>query len=188
MKKLKILFGSFLTVLFISCEGPEGPPGFDGFDGEDGRDGREATVIEVENVNFSYEDANNWYTTRITFGDLSNLEIRQSDAILVYRFDGTVDLTDGPADNWSPLPQNFFLDQGTIQYTFAHNFVDMDMFIDGNFDLIDLNTDFTQEQIFRIVIVPGQFDTTGKFDTSNINAVMGKYGISEADVLKMRLE
>ena len=51
MKKISILFVSFVLVLFNSCIGdigPQGPPGFDGFDGLDGADGLIGSVFEVE--------------------------------------------------------------------------------------------------------------------------------------------
>jgi len=193
MKKVTLLLGAFLTLFLISCEGPQGPPGFDGFDGQQGpqgpagEDGLEGQVFEIDGINFGYNPDTNLHNTIITFDEETNFEIFESDAVLVYRFDGEIDLDDGSfANAWSLIPQNFFLPDGTIQYTAAHNFIDVELFIDGNFDLANLSSDFTQNQFFRFVIVPGSF-LTSKIDKSNIGSVMSYLGVSEKDVRKIKL-
>ena len=68
----------------------------------------------------------------------------------------------GSADAWSALPQNFFLGNGDIiQYVFNHTFFDVELLIDGNFDLSLLGSDFTSDQVFRIAVVPSEFATDG---------------------------
>lgn len=193
MKKVTLLLGAFLTLFLISCEGPQGPPGFDGFDGQQGpqgpagEDGLEGQVFEIDGINFGYNPDTNLQNTIITFGEETNFEVFESDAVLVYRFDGEIELDDGSfANAWSLIPQNFFLPDGTIQYTAAHNFIDVEIFIDGNFDLANLSSDFTQNQFFRFVIVPGSF-LTSKIDKSNIGSVMSYLGVSEKDVQKIKL-
>ena len=142
MKKATLLLGAFLSLFLISCEGPQGPPGFDGFDGQDGLDGVDGIqgqVFEIDGVNFGFDPASNLQSALINFGDNTNFEVFESDAVLVYRFDGEIELDDGTfANAWSLIPQNFFVQQGTIQYTVAHNFIDLEIFIDGNFDLANL--------------------------------------------------
>ncbi|WP_282165407.1 collagen-like protein [Cellulophaga baltica] len=187
MKKAIQLLGMFSIVLFVSCSGSDGVNGANGLDGLDGEDGINAQVFEVDGVNFDYEANNNWFATRLTFNDFTNFEILESDAILVYRFDGEVDLSDGPANNWSLIPQNFFVNQGTIQYTFAHNFVDMDLFIDGNFDMTTLSDDFTQNQFFRIVILPGDF-LSSKLDKSNMAAVLNAINVDEESIARISMK
>ncbi len=188
MKKATLLLGAFLTLFLISCEGPQGPPGFDGFDGQngqDGADGIQGQVFEVDGVNFGYDPGSNLQSAIIDFANNTDFEVFESDAILVYRFDGEIELGDGSfANAWSLIPQNFFVAEGTIQYTMAHNFIDVEIFIDGNFDLANLSPDFTQNQFFRIVIVPSSF-LTSKIDKSNIGYVMSSLGISENDVQKI---
>ncbi|MFI8604559.1 collagen-like protein [Cellulophaga baltica] len=184
MKKAIQLLGMFSIILFVSCSGNDG---FDGRDGSDGLDGISAQVFEVDGVNFDFEADNNWFATRLTFNDFTNFEILESDAILVYRFDGEVELSDGPANNWSLIPQNFFVSQGTLQYTFAHNFVDMDLFIDGNFDMATLSDDFTQNQFFRIVILPGDF-LSSKLDKSNMAAVLSAINVDEESIARISMK
>ena len=191
MKTINTILGAFLVLFIVACEGPAGPPGFDGLDGLDGLDGEpgiQGQVIEVDGVNFGFDPDANLFSTIIAFSDITNFEVFESDAVLVYRFDGTVDLDDGStADAWSQLPQNFFLAEGTLQYVFAHTFVDVELFIDGNFDLSGLSTDFTDNQSFRIVIVPSQFADASRMDTSNLSAVMSALGVDENQVKKVQL-
>ena len=194
MKTINTILGAFVLLFIVACEGPAGPPGFDGFDGRDGLDGLDGEpgiqgqVIEVDGVNFSFDAGNNLFSTIIAFSDITNFEVFESDAVLVYRFDGTVDLDDGStADAWSQLPQSFFLPEGTIQYVFAHTFVDVELFIDGNFDLSGIDTAFTDDQSFRIVVLPSEFAGTSRMDTSNLTAVMSALGIEEGDVRKVQM-
>ncbi len=191
MKTFNTILSAFLVLFIVSCEGPEGPPGFDGFDGQDGADGApgvQAQVVEVDGVNFGFDADANLFSTIIAFSDITNFEVLEEDVVLVFRFDGTVDLDDGStADAWSQLPQNFFLPEGTLQYVFAHTFVDVELFIDGNFDLSGISTDFTDNQSFRIVVVPSVFANGSRLDTSNLSAVMSTLGIEESDVRKIQL-
>ena len=71
---------------------------------------------------------------------------------------------------------------------FAHTFVDVELFIDGNFDLSALSTDFTDNQSFRIVFVPSVFANSSKMDTSNIENVMSALGIEENQVMKIDID
>jgi len=190
MKKSILYLAALLALLAVSCVGPEGPPGFDGFDGRDGLnglDGVQGKVLEIDGVNFDYDDSANLHFTLLNYGDFTDFEVSESYAVLIYRYDGEVELSDGPANNWSLIPQNFFTQDGTIQYTYAHNFVDTELFIDGNYDLINLSGDFTQNQFFRIVFVPSDF-LSSKFDKSNIDAVMEHFGMNQEDIQKIELD
>lgn len=195
MTKFNTILGICLLFLVAACEGPVGPPGFDGLDGldgldgVDGQDGIQGQVIEVDGVNFNYDVTGNIYNTLISFADITNFEVFESDAVLVYRFDNTVDLNDGStADVWSQIPQSFFLPEGSIQYVAAHTFVDVELFIDGNFDLSALDVGFTDNQSFRIVIVPSVFANSSKLDTSKLSNVMDALGIGEDGIKKLELQ
>ena len=195
MTKFNTILGVFLVLLISACEGPAGPPGFDGLDGRDGldgldgQDGIQGQVVEVDGVNFDYDVAGNIYSTLITYSDVTDFEVFESDAVLIYRFDGTIDLDDGStADAWSQIPQSFFLPEGTIQYVSAHTFVDVELFIDGNYDLSALDTSFTDDQSFRIVFVPSVFANSSKLDTSKLSNVMSALGIAEDGVKKIDLQ
>ncbi len=191
MNKYNTIVGALLILFTVSCEGPQGPPGFDGFDGPQGPPGEpgiQGQVVEVDGVNFGFDAENNRFVALINYADETNFEVFEADAVLVYRFDGLVDLDDGTtADAWSQIPQNFFLPEGTIQYVFAHTFVDLELFIDGNFDLSILSTDFTDNQSFRIVFLPSEFADASRMDTSNIQNVMSALGIEENQVMKIQM-
>jgi len=183
MNKISITLGALLSIFFIACEGDQGPPGPPGLDGVDGIQGQ---VVEVDNVNFDWFPDMNNFSALINFGDVTDFEVIDSDAVLVYRYAGTTDLDDGStADIWSQIPQNYFVQEGTLQYVFEHTRVDVELFIDGNFDLSTLSTDFTDNQSFRIVFVPSEFAQAGKMDISNINSVMSALGIAEEQVQKI---
>lgn len=198
MKKFSLALGSLMVLFFFSCTGPQGPPGFDGFDGLDGRDGLngedgapgiQAQIFEVDGVDLFYVDADNVWETSLDFNEYTTFEVLKEDAIFVYRFDGTVGFTDGQEEEaWGLIPQNFFLNEGIIQYVSSHTVRDVAILIDGNFDLINLNPDLTDNQLFRVVIVPGVGAPTGKMDTSSMKSLMASLGITEADIKKIELD
>ena len=192
MNKFSTILGAVIVFVFAACEGPQGPPGFDGLDGLDGAPGApgiQGQVVEIEGVDFGYDAEANLFSTLITFSDVTNFEVFESDAVLVYRHDGVIDLSDGStADAWTQIPQNYFLPGGTIQYVFSHTFVDLELFIDGNFDLSTLSTDFTDNQLFRIVFIPSEYAQSPDFDASNIDSVMSKLQINEGQVIQLDLQ
>ncbi len=153
MKKIFVFLAITSSLIFASCEGDQGPPGLDGINilGQ---------VFEA-NVDFGYDGSTNLFSSGIITIP-NNIEVFESDVILVYRFEEQVIVGGQATDVWSPLPQNFFLNNGDIiQYVFNHTFVDVEVLIDGNFDLSTLGTGFTDDQIFRIAVVPAEFADAG---------------------------
>lgn len=174
-----------LIMVFAACEGPQGLPGFDGLDG---LDGEIAQVIEFDGIDFEFVPEDNIWRlpTPIDFAEEAGITIFESTSVLVFLFDGTVPLTDGTdADSFSPLPQNFFVDQGTIQYVFSHTFVDLELFIDGNFDLANLDPSFTEGLTFRLVFVPGEFAVDSDVDVTNLSAVMNSLGLEDSNIQRV---
>ena len=167
MKKISLLF-AFIAFSLTSCSsdepGPQGPPGPPGPPGEPGVNILGQT-FEFEDVDFTYYDDDNFYATVITIP--SEIEVIESDAILVYRR-GVVDGT----EIWSMIPQNIFLDEGIIQYAFNHTADDIELLIDGNFDLSNLDDGFTQNQFFRFIVVPSDFAVDTGVDVSDYRAVI----------------
>ena len=149
MKNLLLFLALSTTVFLTSCEGPQGPPGLDGINilGQ---------VFEVT-TNFSFNPETGLQESLIQIPN--DIEVYESDVILVYRLEKVVNDGNGStADAWAPLPQNFFFTNGDIiQYIFNHTFFDVELLIDGNFNLATLGTDFTSDQVFRIAIVPAEF-------------------------------
>ena len=191
MKKIAtLLFVSIFALTSCSDDGavgPQCPPGPQGPPGEDGTEIL-ATIFEI-NSDFSYNgEAGLWTTDLITFSDFTDVIVFEEDVVLVYRLDAVGELEDGSTiDEWSLLPQNFFTNDGTIQYVFNHSFLDTEIFIDGNYDLSDLGPGFTEDQIFRVVIIPADFFTTSGVDMSNMKAVMNALEIEQKDITKKKL-
>ncbi len=150
MKNILLFLALSSTILFTSCEGEPGPPGEDG--------GLVYAKVFETNVNFQYIPSENIYETSfIQFP----FEVFESDVVLAYRYEETVD----SFDVWTQLPQSVFYldDTGDVyQYNFNHTFVDIQFTIEGNFDLTNIGTnpDPTTNQTFRIAVVPAEFART----------------------------
>lgn len=155
MKKIfSLLFVS--TIILTSCEGPEGPPGLDGLDG---------IIGETFERTINFNEANG-YTDRIFLTP----NIAESDVVLVYRLEGV----DAGLDVWEPLPTvTIFLNDvndTSVQYRFNFTLGDIDILMESNNpDLVP--ADLTNNQVFRIVIVPSDFAQSGKVDLKDLDAV-----------------
>lgn len=160
MKKLILLF---VSIVLFSCEGPAGPPGPPGFDGINIL----GSVFDVT-VDFT---PNNGYSNLIPFPN--DIEVFESDVVMVYLLEEQVSDPSGPIDVWTPLPQSFFLDNGLqVVYNFNHTFLDVNLFLDGNVILDTLGPGFTNNQTFRIAILPAEFAEEFNVDLNNFEEVM----------------
>ncbi|HET7361153.1 MAG TPA: hypothetical protein VFI78_04390 [Salinimicrobium sp.] len=185
MKKIVTLIAligiAFFTLTSCSSDGEMGPPGPQGPPGEDGLDGLGYTFEETATFEYSPED-NLWYFPLITIPENVTTINPDADAVLVYRLEIVEANDGGNLDAWSLIPQNFFLEGGTIQYVYNHTAGDVDLIIGGNFDLSNLDPYFTDNQTFRIVVVPSDFLSSQNVDVSNYNAVMSALKIKEKDI------
>ena len=77
-----------------------------------------------------------------------------------------------------------FLANGTFDFGYNFDFTkfDVNIFLQGN-DLSTLNTSFRLNQVFRIVVIPGQFGNI--VGTNSIKEVMKSIKISETMVIKI---
>ncbi|GAA3523467.1 hypothetical protein GCM10022393_42900 [Aquimarina addita] len=150
----------FSLVLFTSCEGDQGPPGESGgiFLAE---------TFEVSGLNFN---AGNDFTNRVSLDP----NIFNDDVILVYRL---LEVDNG-LDVWEPLPSApvYFFDDvtneiiGDLIYRFNFTVGDIDITLDTN--VIDLvGPEYTNNQIFRIIVVPSEQANTLDIDFADFNAV-----------------
>ncbi len=165
MKKITFILTVIGMVLLQGCEGPQGPQGVDGYS-------IEAKVFEVTR-NFS---AANNYSSLVTL----NPPILASDVVLVYlQWD-----VDGAAPIWRLMPQTVQLNEGDLQYNFDFTRFNVNLFLESaDFNLNILGPEWTQNQRFRIVLLPGYFGSAN-IDFSNYNAVMQSLNLKEGDVFK----
>lgn len=184
MKKVSFLLALLTTVFFVSCEGPAGPPGPPGFDGLDGQDGINilGQVLEIEG-SFTFD---NDYSLFYEFPN--TVEVFESDLILVYILWEQFEDTDGQlVDVWRLLPQTRILNQGLLQYNYDHTFFDVSIFLESDFDLGTLAPADTDNQVFRIGIVPADFAQGSRFDRSNLQQVMELLNVEEESITRQKL-
>ncbi|WP_188363134.1 hypothetical protein [Flavobacterium orientale] len=165
MKRITLILTVIGMITLQSCEGPQGIPGRDGYSVE-------AEVFEVTR-NFS---ASNNYSSLIPL----NPPILDSDVVLVYLLWDV----DGNTPIWRLMPQTVQLIEGDLQYNYDFTRFDVNLFLDSaDFNLDILGPQWTQNQTFRIVLVPGYFGSA-RMDFSNYEDVMTTLGLSERNVVK----
>ncbi|TJY33908.1 hypothetical protein [Pontimicrobium aquaticum] len=166
MKRLLPLLTVF-TVLFTACEGPQGPPGFDGLDGLDG----EIIASSAFEIEVDFNSANNFEHI-----EAYGFEVLPSDVTLVY----ILWTTDNGQDIWRLTPQTvYFNDNNNLVYNFDFTQDDVRLFLDGTTDFNTLDSDWTQDQVFRVVVVPA--DNIDGIDVNDINAVLSANDIQSFD-------
>lgn len=166
MKRILSLISVF-ALLFTACEGDPGPPGFDGFDGQDGG----LIVASAFEIEVDFTNANNF-----EFIEPYGFDVFPSDVTLVY--------IEWENDNgepiWRLLTQTEYFDNGILTYNFDFTQQDVRFFLDGTIDLNTLDAVWTQNQVFRVVVVPA--DNLNGLDLSNINTVLDLNNIQSIDL------
>jgi len=166
MKRLLSVISVF-ALLLTACEGDPGPPGFDGFDGEDGG----IIVSSAFEIVVDFDSSNN-YELIEAYG----FEVFPSDVTLVYILWDTID----GQNVWRLMPQTVVFDDGSLVYNFDFTQNDVRFFLDGTTDLSTLDDVWTQDQVFRVVVVPA--DNVDGIDIDSINAVMDINNIQSFDI------
>jgi len=148
--------GSFLLMLFLfsACEGPTGPPGPPGDDGAV----LVANAFEIE-VDFN---AGNGYRIIEDYG----FEVFPFDVTLVY----ILWEQDNGTDIWRLLPQVLEFPEGQLQYNYDFTQTDVSIFLDGTINFNILGSEWTQDQVFRVVVIPA--DNVGLVNINNLEEVM----------------
>jgi hypothetical protein len=171
MNKLKIkVMKSFATILllfavlvFTSCEGPQGPPGLDGT----------SFIGSVFEIQGDFTPNNNY---SMFFDFPGNFEIYDSDVVLVYIL---WEQSNG-VDIWRLMPQTVVLktiypdwsETDVLQYNFDYTVNDVQIFLEGTVDFSTLLPAETDNQIFRIVVLPADFVAKNTVDISDFNSVI----------------
>jgi hypothetical protein len=135
-------------------------------------------VFELRNINFGFNPTDG-YTIYRTL----NPQIRLEDVILIYRLSGTID-SNTPI--WQQIPRTLFLPQGELDYDFDFSREDFTIYAGGTYNLAS-TPNFTQNQTFRIVIVPGFFSNKNikKVDFSDYNKVVKAFNIDESKIKQL---
>ncbi|MEB2786712.1 hypothetical protein [Algoriphagus persicinus] len=172
-----LILALFGLVVFQACEGPEGPQGAPGFDGEDGVN----IVSEVFEVEVDFTPANN-FSEIFTFDPI----IVESDVVLSF----VLWEVDGQTPIWRAMPQTaYFQEGGILVYNYDFTRSDFSLFLDGNLDLSTLSTDWTDNQLFRVVVLPGDFaSTNARIDLTDYDAVTKLLGLTDADFKRIELK
>jgi hypothetical protein len=165
MKKIIILLSVIGIITLQACEGPMGPPGLDGEDGVN-------IVAEVFEVEASFSSDGNF-----GFLDPYGFDILESDKVLVYKLSGVEE----ERDVWRLLPQTIYLPQGIFSYNYDFTTTNYSVFLEGNFDLNDLASEWTDNQIFRVLIVPADF-VESRVNFTDHEAMLKLLGIDEESI------
>lgn len=177
MRRITSIFALIGLMAFQACEGPIGPAGPEGPQGPQGAPGVNI-VSEVFEVETDFTKANN-YEAVFDFDP----PIVSSDVVLAFiEWERA-----GQTPIWRALPQTVFFEQGVLMYNYDFTKDDFRLFLDGPLDYSLLSADWTQDQKFRIVIVPGDF-TGSRIDWTNYEAVTKLLGIEEEDFQKVKLK
>lgn len=181
MKKFTLLLmllgaGLFLESCYVENEGPPGPRGFDGrdgLDGLDGQDGEEAYVFEYQ-FDFIADD----YSRILPLPD--DFTMLETDVALVY-FLWSVE-NDG-TEIWRQLPQTLITSDGLLQYNFDFTIYDVSVWLDADFPLGFLGSEYLDNWIARVVVVPAQYGRGEPVvDLTNYEEVKTHYNLRDTEL------
>ncbi len=169
MKTVTGILLIFAIIVLSSCEGPAGPPG------ERGEPGVNilGSVFEIEG-DFTEE-----FDYTISFEFPADFEIYTSDVVLVY----ILWSQDNGTDIWRLLPQTIVEGQDIVQYNFDYTIADVLIYLTGNVDTFF--EEETQNQVFRIAVLPADYVAKKSLDIYNYNEVMESLQINQSAVKKL---
>jgi len=168
-KKITLVLAFIAMIGLQSCTVNEGREDFVDND----------TISEVLEVTTSFSQSNN-YSRLVTI----NPPIFASDMILVYHLSDVA----GGTDVWRLMPQAYYFDNGgELNYNFDFTRFDVSLFLDANFNLNNLAPTWTQNQTFRIVIIPGYFSgkRSNAVNFNDYNATLKAYNIDPTQIRKI---
>ena len=152
---MKKLLSLVIVAFLFACEGPQGPPGFDGQDGG-------LIVSSAFEIAIDFTAENNY-----EFIEPYGFDLFPYDMTLVYILWDT----DNGQDIWRLLPQSTtFEDNTSLTYNFDFTQNDVRFFLEGDTNFSTLDPVWTNNQIFRVVVIPA--DNVGRVDYSDINNVI----------------
>ena len=173
MKTITAILLLATIVIFTSCEGPMGIPGPPGAPGQNGQDGTSflGSVFEIEGDFTPQNDYLLYYQFPNDF------EIYDTDIVLVYMLWEQVD----GLDVWRLMPQTVVLktiygdewsETDVLQYNFDYTYNDVQIFLEGTMDFSTLLPAETDNQIFRIVVLPAAFSSLKSANIGDYNSLL----------------
>ena len=172
MKTISRLFLLLSIIIFSACEGDQGPMGPPGEDGDD-------IVGTVSEVTGTFSASNN-YLLHFTFSN----NLVDGDVVMIYIL---WEQTDG-LDVWRALPQTVMVEQGILQYNFDYTIGDVQIYLNTDFDRSLLSSADTDNQIFRIAVIPADLVTQNKsLDIKDYSAVVKAMNVSAGSVQKVQM-
>jgi len=184
IKKLRVMkkLTSFLLLLagitLFSCEGPMGPPGVPGQDGTS----LIGTVFEMQG---DFRASNNY---ELYFDFPQNFEIYDTDVVLVYILWEVANVNGNQTDVWRLLPQTVVLNDGVLQYNFDYTVADVKIFLEGSTDFNNLLPAETDNQIFRIAVLPADFMAQKSIDINDFNSLLTIPGLKLDTIGKVEIK
>ena len=175
MKKLFSIILILAAVVITSCEGPMGVPGEDG-------DTIIGSVFEIEG---DFKASNEY---KLYFEFPQNFEIFETDVVLVYILWDVVQTNGGTLDVWRLLPQTVVLPEGIIQYNFDYTVNDVQIFMEGTIPPRDWLPAETNNQVFRIAVLPADFLAKKSIDISDFNSLKSLPGLKLDTVGKVEIK
>lgn len=163
MKTISAILLLSTIVCFTACEGPQGPPGDPGVN-------ILGTVFEKQG-DFT---ADNNYMLYYQFP--GNFKVYDSDVVLVYIL---WEQSNG-LDVWRLMPQTVALktiypdwsETDVLQYNFDYTYNDVQIFLEGTLDFSTLLPAETDNQVFRIVVLPADFVAQKSVDINDFNSLL----------------
>jgi len=142
----------------------------DGIDGVNGEDGGliVASAFEIE---VSFNPDNNF-----EFIESYGFEVLPSDVTLVY-----IEWENDDGEPiWRLLTQTEYFNDGVLVYNYDFTQQNVRFFLDGTVDFNTLDDTYTQNQAFRVVVVPA--DNIDGLDTSNFDVIMGASAVESFEI------
>lgn len=173
MKKLLSLILIASTIVACSSDGEVGPPGPPGQDGVN-------IVGQAFEIEADFNDPD--YSV---FADIpSTIEVLESDVVLVY----WLELVDDGTDVWNLIPQTIYFEDGEFQYNYNHTDFDVNIYLQGNIDLGTLGERYTQDQIFKIVVLPVDYAQDNNLDVSDYQMVKTSLDLNESNIKRFEVK
>jgi hypothetical protein len=176
MKTMKLLILIGTLALFTACE-------FDGHPYDEDMDNSLlGTVFEVQG-DFT---ARNEF--RLNYEFPKNFVMYESDVALVYiLWEQTTGTNGKKLDVWRLLPQTVVLDKGVLQYNFDYTLKDVEIFLDGTIDFNTLLPAESQDQVFRIVVLPADFAISHSIDLTSYDLVLKSLNFNPGRIQNMKM-